>query len=75
MRLYGSKSLQWGGFEAQRLIDWLVPVVLTAGLTYATSWIASLTEAGGWRAIAASVLVMLGRGVYQWCRDNSNDRT
>lgn len=75
MRLYGAKAFQFGGFEAQRLIDWVLPVVLTAALTWATGWIATLTEAGGWRALLATVLVMLGRGVYQWARDNTNDRT
>lgn len=64
----------WGKYETAHLLAWLAPVLLTGGLTWATKYVAVLSEAGGWRAVLAGVLAMAGRTVYVWLSDNSGSK-
>lgn len=67
----GRFSFGVGKYEAAKLFDWVTPVVLTAGVAYGTTYVAALSDAGGWRAVLACVLVLVGRAGYQWAADNS----
>ena len=71
----GKKSWVFMGYEATKVIEWLTPVALTAAVTYASTWIAYLKAAGGWREVLSFVLVMVGRVAYQWVKDNTGKKT
>ncbi len=51
--------------RAWKLIDWLFPAVLAAGVTYFPQVIAFMQARGGWWAIAGTVLLIVGRAGYQ----------
>jgi len=75
MRFFGNKAGAFGAFEAQGVIDWLGPVLLTVVIANGAELVGVLTVSANWRAALAGAAVIVGRGVYQWLRDNSKDRT
>ena len=73
MKAYGTKAFQFGRYEFRRLLASVEPIVVTAALTYATSYVSALKEAGGWRALLAVVIAGGWTAGRQYFADNSKD--
>jgi hypothetical protein len=74
MRVIGSTAWTFGVFEIRKLIAAFEPIALTAFITWATGYIGAMHSAGGWRAIIASVVVMVWTGFREYAADNSRGR-
>ncbi len=73
MRIPGNKSRRFAEYEFRRLLASVEPIVVTAALTYATSYVSALKEAGGWRALMAVVIAGGWTAGRQYFADNSKD--
>jgi hypothetical protein len=69
----GSAAWQFGEYELRRLLVWLWPTLSLLAIRFGASLLGMLSSSGGWGDVAAGVLTLVGKFVWETLKNNRSN--
>jgi phosphatidylserine/phosphatidylglycerophosphate/cardiolipin synthase-like enzyme len=69
----GSAAWQFGEYELRRLLVWLWPTLSLLAIRFGAALLGMLSSSGGWGDVAAGVLTLVGKFVWETLKNNRSN--
>jgi hypothetical protein len=69
----GSAAWRFGEYELRRLLVWLWPTLSLLAIRFGAGLVGMLSSAGGWGDVAAAVLTLVGKFVWEAMKNNRSN--